>query len=69
MPNPRYQNNEEQYTPTLGQYTKAYAPGLGAAMGIALMGLIEAASEMRKITNPVTVIEEWLGARPHIMIV
>ena len=48
MPNPRYENNEEQYTPTLGQYTKAYAPGLGAAMGIALMGLFEAASEMKK---------------------
>ena len=49
MPNPRY---EEQYTPTLGQYTKAYAPGLGAAMGIALMGLFEAASEMRKNNKP-----------------
>lgn len=52
MPNPRYANNEEQYTPTLGQYTKAYAPGLGAAMGIALMGLFEAASEMRKNNKP-----------------
>ena len=52
IPNPRYQNNEEQYTPTLGQYTKAYAPGLGVAMGIALMGLFEAASEMRKNNKP-----------------
>ena len=48
MPNPRY---EEQYTPTLGQYTKAYAPGLGAAMGIALLGLFEAASEMSNKPN------------------
>ena len=55
MQNPRYKKNatvqtedgiEEAYK--LHQYNEPYGPGLGAAMGIALMGLLEARSEMKK---------------------